>query len=62
MPVISVAISPLSLEAYSLYFSAVLGPSRCAQALSSCGEQELLLCAVRGLLTAGASLVAERGR
>ena len=61
MPVISVAISPLSLEVCSLYFLAELGPSCYVQALSSFGEQELLLCAVCGLLTAVASLDAERG-
>ena len=34
---------------------------RCTQALSGCGEQELLFVAVLGLLTAVASLVVEHG-
>ena len=40
---------------YFIYLS-VLGLCCCARAFSSCGEQGLLLVAVRGLLTAGASL------
>ena len=39
---------------------AVLGLHCCAQAFSSCREQGLLFLAVRGLLTAVASLVARR--
>ena len=42
-------------------FVAVLGRHCCAQAFSSCGEWELLFVAVRGLLIAVASLVAEHG-
>ena len=42
-------------------FMAVLGLHCCAQAFSSCGEQGLLFVAVRGLLIAVASLVAEHG-
>ena len=42
-----------------LFILAVLGLGCCAQAFSSCGEQGLLFVAVRGLLTAVASLVAE---
>ena len=42
-------------------FLAVLGLCCCAQAFSSCGERGLLLVAVRGLLIAVASLVAEHG-
>ena len=42
-------------------FLAVLGLCRCARAFSSCGEQGLLFLAVRGLLIAVASLVAEHG-
>ena len=42
-------------------FLAVLGLHSCAQAFSSCGEQGLLFLAVRGLLIAVASLVAEHG-
>ena len=40
---------------------AVLGLPCCAQAFSSCGERGLLFVAVRGLLIAVASLVAEHG-
>ena len=40
-------------------FLAVLGLRCCAWAFSSCGERGLLFIAVRGLLTAVASLVAE---
>ena len=40
---------------------AALGLRCCARAFSSCGEQGLLFVAVRGLLTAVASLVAEHG-
>ena len=43
-------------------FLAVLGLCCCVRAfLSSCGEWGLLFVAVRGLLTAVASLVAEHG-
>ena len=42
-----------------LFFLAGLGLRRCTQAFSSCGEQGLLLVAVRGPLIAVASLVAE---
>ena len=42
-------------------FLAVLGLRCCARALSSCGERGLLFVAVRGLLIAVASLVAEHG-
>ena len=42
-------------------FLAALGLCCCAQAFSSCGEQGLLFIAVRGLLIAVASLVAEHG-
>ena len=40
---------------------AELGLCCCAWAFSSCGESGLLFVAVRGLLTAVASLVAEHG-
>ena len=44
----------------SIYlFMAVLGLCCCAWAFSSCGERGLLFDAVRGLLIAMASLVAE---
>ena len=42
-------------------FLAALGLCYRAQAFSSCGERRLLFVAVRGLLTAVASLVAEHG-
>ena len=42
-------------------FLAVLGLHFCARAFSSCGERGLLFIAVRRLLIAVASLVAEHG-
>ena len=42
-------------------FLAALGLRCCAWASSSCGERGLLFVAVRGLLIAVASLVAEHG-
>ena len=42
-------------------FLAVLGLCCCTLVFSGCGERGLLLVAVRGLLTAVASLVAEHG-
>ena len=42
-------------------FLAALGLHCCAWAFSSCGERGLLFIAVRGLLIAVASLVAEHG-
>ena len=42
-------------------FLAALGLPCCARAFSSCSEQGLLFVAVRGLLIAVASLVAEHG-
>ena len=42
-------------------FLAALGVCCCARALSSCSKQRLLFVAVRGLLIAVASLVAEHG-
>ena len=42
-------------------FLAALGLHCCARASSSCGERGLLFIAVRGLLMAVASLVAEHG-
>ena len=42
-------------------FLAALGLHCCARAFSSCGERGLLFVAVRGLLIAVASLVAELG-
>ena len=44
-----------------ILFLAELGLHCCARAFSSCGERGLLFVAVRGLLIAGASLVAEHG-
>ena len=50
------------LKIYFIYlFLAVLGLRCCAWAFSSCGERGLLFIAVRGLLIAVASLVAEHG-
>ena len=47
---------------YLIYlFLAALGLRCCAQAFFSCGEQGLVFTAVRGLLVAVASLVAEHG-
>ena len=47
---------------YFIYlFLAVLGLHCCARAFSGCGERGLLFVAVRGLLVAVASLVAEHG-
>ena len=47
---------------YFIYlFLAALGLRCCMQAFSSCSEWGLLLVAVRGLLIAVASLVAEHG-
>ena len=43
------------------FFLAALGLRCCAQAFSSCSERGLLFVAVRGLLIAVASLVAEHG-
>ena len=42
-------------------FLAALGLCCCTRAFSSCGERGLLFVAMRGLLTAVASLVAEHG-
>ena len=42
-------------------FLAALGLCCCVRAFSSCGERGLLFVAVRGLLIAVASLVAEHG-
>ena len=42
-------------------FMAVLGLRCCTRAFSSCGKRGLLFVAVRGLLIAVASLVAEHG-
>ena len=46
---------------FYLLFLAALGLRCCTRAFSSCGEQRLLFVAVRGLLIAVASLVAEHG-
>ena len=51
-----------NLFIYCIYlFLATLGLRCCAWAFSSCGERGLLFVAVRGLLIAAASLVAEHG-
>ena len=49
------------LNEFIYLFLAALGLRCCARASSSCGEQGLLFIAVRGLLIAVASLVAEHG-
>ena len=47
---------------YFIYlFLSLLGLRCCARAFSSCGERGPLFVAVRGLLTAVASLVAQHG-
>ena len=46
---------------FFFFFLAALGLHCCAWAFSSCGERGLLFVAVRGLLMAVASLVAEHG-
>ena len=56
--------SPVFLKKINLFiylFLAALGLRCYARAFSSCGEQGLLFVAVRGLLIAVASLVAEDG-
>ena len=49
------------IDLFIYLFLAALGLCYCARAFSSCGERELLFIAVRGLLIAVASLVAEHG-
>ena len=49
----------LSFFPIYLFILAALGLRCCARTFSSCGEQGLLFIAVRGLLIAVASLVAE---
>ena len=49
------------LNKFIYLFLAALGPRRCVRVLTSCSERGLLRAAVRGLLTAAASLVAEHG-
>ena len=49
------------MDPFFFFFLATLGFRCCTRAFSSCGEQGLLFVAVRGLLTAVASLVAEHG-
>ena len=49
------------LNEFIYLFLAALGLHCCARAFSSCGELGLLFVAVRGILTAVASLVAEHG-
>ena len=54
-------VSFLSFFLFIYLFVAALGLHCCTLASSSCGERGLLLVAVRGLLIAVASLVAEHG-
>ena len=49
------------IKLFIYLFLAALGHRCCSRAFSSCGERGLLFLAVRGLLTAVASLVAEHG-
>ena len=49
------------LNKFIYLFLAVLGLRCCARSFSSCGKRGLLFVAVRGLLIAVASLVAEHG-
>ena len=58
--VLDSVLSKLNLFIYYLFLAA-LGLRCCAQAFSSCGERGLLFVAMRGLLIAVASLVAEHG-
>ena len=51
----------LFLKKIIYLFRTVLGLRCCTRAFSSCGERGLLFVVVRGLLIAGASLVAEHG-
>ena len=51
----------LKVKSFIYLFLAALGLCCCAWASSSCGERRLLFVAVRGLLIAVASLVAEHG-
>ena len=51
----------ITLIVVSLFIFGCVGSSLLHRLFSSCGEWELLFVAVRGLLTAGASLVAEHG-
>ena len=54
-------VSFLSFFLFIYLFVAALGLRCCTLASSSCGERGLLFVAVRGLLIAVASLVAEHG-
>ena len=60
-PEASIQPLPLKKESGLFFGGAVLGLHCCPQAFSSWGKQELLFIAVRGLLIALASLVAEYG-
>ena len=51
----------LFIHSFIYLFMAALGLRCCAWVFSSCGEWGLLFIAVRGLLIAVASLVAEHG-
>ena len=51
----------LKINLFVYLFLAALGLCCCARAFSSCGERGLLFVAVRRLLIAVASLVAEHG-
>ena len=51
----------LKIYLFIYLFLAALGLRCCMRAFSSCGERGLLFLAVRGILIAVASLVAEHG-
>ena len=58
----SLSSYPVMWRSFLIYlFLAALGLHCCVRAFSSCGKQGLLFVAVRGLLIAVASLVAEHG-
>ena len=56
-----VSINFLKFLLFIYLFLAVLGLRGCAQAFASCGKWSYSLATVHGLLTVGASLVAEPG-
>ena len=58
-PIVLVFVFLFFINLFIYLFMAVLGLCCCAQAFSGCGERGLLFVAVRRLLIAVASLVAE---
>ena len=61
VPVTPLLVPSSFLNKFIYLFLAAFGLHCCAPAFSSCGEWGLLFVAVRGLLIAVASLVAEHG-